>query len=110
GTHVFSGLQLRTIGTWGLSVADIAASGLSDSASQLVVPGPVTNLDLRFPSPWLPFAAPSLPGQGLCRLTPRDAQGNYASSYRGAVRWTTTAVNSDLPEEAPYIPFSGPVS
>ena len=107
GTHAFGGLLLKTIGTWGIAAADIAASQLKASASQRVVPGPVTNLDLLFPSPWLPFEFLQLPGQGLCRLTPRDANGNYVSTYAGTVRWTTTAASSDLPEEAPYIPFGG---
>ena len=94
GTHVFTGVILKTAGTWSVTATDTAASSITGVQSGIVVAlGPVTALTVFTANPYVAGAKHDV------TVTATDAYGNRLSSYRGTIHITSSDPAAVLPAD-----------
>jgi hypothetical protein len=91
GAHTFA-LTLKTAGVRAVTATDTAFASITGTASTTVSPGTAASLSLTgLTSPWTAGATQSV------TVTARDAFGNVATGYRGAVLFASTDAAAVLP-------------
>jgi hypothetical protein len=105
GVHTFSnGVTLKTAGSQSIAVADISNTAITGNATVAVSPAAASTLIVSgFPSTTTAGVAHSV------TVTAKDAYGNIASGYIGAVHFTSSDAKAILPANYTFTAADGGV-
>ena len=97
GSHTFAAIKLETVGRQTITVADTAKAAIAGTKAVIITPGTAKTLLVTAPKDVLNTVAFNV------TVTARDAGGNTATGYTGAVTFTSTDGAATLPADYTFV-------